>query len=265
MSQATVRGRHLTVGDVRIHYIEHVSDGPPLVLVPGITSPAITWQFVGDALADFAHVYTLDNRGRGLSSGGSDLGYMLDDYVADTAGVIEALGLERPTVLGHSMGGRIVVALAAARPDLVGRLIVVDPPVGGPGRRPYPIPLDWYLEGLDKAARGVKSERDSPLLSRWTDEQLALRDEWLPSCDPTAIAESRRSFEEEEIHSRLPRIECPVLLIYAQNGHTVTDDDAHEIMGAVSDCTMIRIDDVGHMIPWDDLDGFVSAVRSAVV
>lgn len=264
MSQTTVRGRHLTVSNVRIHYIEHVTEGPPLVLLPGITSPAITWQFVGDALAGFAHVYTLDNRGRGLSSGGSDLGYMLDDYAVDTAGVIESLGLNRPIILGHSMGGRIGIALAAARPDLVGRLIIVDPPVGGPGRRPYSNPVDWYLEGWDKAARGIPSAGD-PKLSGWNDEQLALRDEWLPTCDPTAIAESHRSFDEEDIHSLLPSIECPSLLIYAQHGNTVTDEDAREILGGLSNCTMIKIDDAGHMIPWDNLDGFVSAVRSFVI
>ena len=67
------RGRHLTVGDVRLHYHEIAGDGPPLVLLPGITSPAIMWDFASRRLAAFSHVYTLDIRGRGLSSSGDDL------------------------------------------------------------------------------------------------------------------------------------------------------------------------------------------------
>ena len=90
------RGRHLLVNDVRIHYLEHGSDGPPLLLLPGITSPAISWAFVSERLATFSRVFTLDYRGRGLSSGGPDLAYRLADYAEDTAGVIRALGLDRP-------------------------------------------------------------------------------------------------------------------------------------------------------------------------
>ncbi|MFP6778138.1 MAG: hypothetical protein VCB06_07150, partial [Alphaproteobacteria bacterium] len=65
-------GRHLTVDGVRLHYHEFPGDGPPLVLLPGITSPAIMWDFVSRRLADYCHVFTLDIRGRGLSSSGDD-------------------------------------------------------------------------------------------------------------------------------------------------------------------------------------------------
>ena len=96
----------------------------------------------------------LDNRGRGLSSGGPDIGYTLDDYAQDAAGLIEALGLDRPFVLGHSMGGRIAIKLAATRPDLVGSLIVADPPLSGPGRprhwRVYPV-VAWTASMLPRA------------------------------------------------------------------------------------------------------------------
>ncbi len=263
-SPSAMRGRHLTVGDVRIHYLEHAGEGPPLVLLPGITSPAILWAFVSERLAAFSHVYTLDNRGRGLSSSGDALDYWLADYAADTAGVIAQLGLERPLILGHSMGGRIALRLANDFPESVGRMILADPPVSGPGRRDYPIPLQWYLDGLDAACRGVESDATGPILKNWTRAQIALRDEWLPTCGVKAIAQSHQSFQEEDIHALMPGVAVETLLLYAELGGTITEEDAAEITGLIPTCRAERIDGVGHMLPWDNLDAFVDAVRRFV-
>ena len=260
-----VKGRHLVTDGVRIHYLEYVNDYPPLVLIPGITSPAITWGFVSERLAEFAHVFSLDNRGRGLSSTGPDLSYVLEDYANDTIGAIQALGLERPTVVGHSMGARIAIKLAALASDKIAKLVLADPPVTGPGRRAYPTPLKWYLDGIDEASRGGGFETARKVLPNWTDEQLSLRAEWLPTCDKIAIEQSHRSFHEEDVHILLPQVRVPTLLIYAEKGGTVNDEDAAEIVSALPDASATRIDGASHMIPWDDLDSFVSAIRDFVV
>lgn len=259
-----MNGKHLVANGIRLHYLHYAGKGQALVLVPGITSPAITWGFVAERLSEFSDVYVLDNRGRGLSSGGADLGYTLADYAADAAGFIEALGLGAPVVLGHSMGGRIGFSLAADYPHTVGRLIAADPPVTGPGRPPYPVPGQWYVDGIEAAERGEEIDRSSPLLKNWTDEQIALRMEWLPTCDKTAVLESHRLFHEEDVHGFLPKISCPTLLMYAENGNTVSDDAAQEVKGLIPNCRTVKIRAVGHMIPWDDLDAFVSETRAFV-
>ena len=262
--QMQPRGRHLMVGDVRLHHLEYQGEGPSLVLLPGITSPAISWDFVSRRLAAFSHVFTLDIRGRGLSSGGAELSYDLGACAADTAAVIAQLGLQNPVILGHSMGARIALRLAADAPDAVGPLILVDPPVTGPGRRDYPVPLQWYLDGLAAACRGEPTDTSNPLLAKWTEEQIAQRDQWLPTCDPVAIAQSHASFHEEDIHVLMPKAPTPTLLIYAEQGGTVTDDDAVEICTLIPDCRSVRIDGVGHMIPWGDLETFIDTVESFV-
>jgi len=222
------------------------------------------WDFVSRRLAGFCHVFTLDTRGRGLSSSGDDLEYWLADYAADTQGVIEQLGLEKPIVAGHSMGARIAVKLAAEAPSLVGPLILVDPPVSGPGRRDYPIPLHWYLDGMHAASHGQMTDASSPLLKNWTAEQVALRDQWLPTCTVKAVTQSHRSFHEEDMHVLMPEIASTTLLIYAETGGTITDDDAAEVTRLIPDSRSIRIDGVGHMIPWDDLEAFAGAVENFV-
>jgi N-formylmaleamate deformylase len=253
-------GRHTMANGVRLHYVRFVGDGAPLVLLPGITSPAATWEFVAEALAAHNDVYVMDIRGRGLSQGGGDLGYQLDDYAADAADFIRVLPLDKPAILGHSMGARIAVRLAARHPGSIGKLVLADPPVSGPGRRSYPIPLAFYLESLDAAQRGQGYEEMRKGLG-WSDAQLDRRMEWLPTCDPKAIADSHRSFNAEDIHKDMPSIAAETLLLYAEQGGTVLDADAAEIAQAIPNCRSQRIDGAGHMIPWDRLDAFVGAVH----
>jgi N-formylmaleamate deformylase len=257
------QGRHLVANGIRLHYVRLGEGRPPLVLIPGITSPAVSWEFVGEKLAAQNDVYIIDNRGRGLSQGGPELGYRLDDYARDTEALIRGLGLDRPAVVGHSMGARIAVRLAALAPQCVGKLVLVDPPVSGPGRRPYPLPLNWYLESIDAVSRGLGFEEMKKALP-WSEEHLQLRMEWLPTCDKAAIAESHKSFHDEEIHSDLPKIRSDTFLIYAEKGGTVSESDADELVRALKKGRKLRVDGAGHMIPWDKLDAFVSAVRAFV-
>ncbi|MGE0746217.1 MAG: alpha/beta fold hydrolase [Rhodospirillales bacterium] len=251
---------YVVTGGVRLHYLEFPGDGPPLVLLPGITSPAANWGFVGAELAKTNHVYVLDNRGRGLSDQRPGLRYRLEDYAADTAGLIGELGLKRPVIVGHSMGGRIAVKFAADYPELLSKVVMVDPPVSGPGRRPYPPPLQPYIDGLLAASRGEPIERRPG----YSDEQHALRCEWLPTCSLEAVVQSYRNFQLEDIHAEMPRIRCPALLVYAELGGTIGEKDADEVVSLIKDCRKVRVERVGHMIPFDDLAGFMNAVRDFV-
>ena len=258
-------GRHLLVKGVRLHYHEFPrATGRPIILLPGITSPAILWDFVSRQLSQTNHVYCLDNRGRGLSQSGDDLDYWLSDYARDTLGVIQQLGLDRPIILGHSMGARIGLKLANDHPESIGALILADPPVSGPDRSPYPIPLDWYLEGLKKASSGQVTEKNSPLLKNWTSEQISLRDQWLPTCSIKAITQSHQSFHEEDIHSLMPNIRVSTMLMYAQIGGTVLDEDAREITELIPDCRVVKVPCVGHMMPWDNLESFIKPINDFI-
>ncbi|TIW14162.1 MAG: alpha/beta hydrolase [Mesorhizobium sp.] len=255
------QSRHVFANGIRLHYVRLGQGRPPLVLLPGITTPAAMWEFVGERLASRNDVYVLDNRGRGLSQGGSGLAYGLDDYAADTAGLIQALGLDRPAVVGHSMGARIAVRLAKRCPAAIGKLVLADPPVSGPGRRPYPMPLKFYIDSWRQVSRGQGYDEMKDGLP-WSDEQLELRMEWLPTCDLTGIIESYESFHEEDIHSDLPGLVAETLLIYAEKGGTVSESDADEIVELVKKSRKQRIDGAGHMIPWDQLDRFIDAVQA---
>jgi N-formylmaleamate deformylase len=248
---------YATVDGVKIHFLEYGAAGPDLLLIPGITTPAILWGFVAERIADYAHVVTLDNRGRGLSDQRPGLSYTLDDYAADAAGVIAALGLQNTVVLGHSMGARIAIRLAAKYPDLVARLILADPPVSGPGRRPYPNGIQQYLDGIDAVSRGDPL----PGTRNYTPEQILLRTEWLATCSKEAVIASHRGFHEEDIFGDLPCIRCPSLLLYAGQGDTIRDAEADEIVRGIAKVTKTKLENVGHMMPWFDLALFLRSIE----
>mgnify|MGYP003679081166 CR=1 FL=1 len=63
-------GFNVQANGIRQHLIQYEGSGPDLLIVPGITSPAITWGFVAERLAENFNVYVLDVRGRGLSQAG---------------------------------------------------------------------------------------------------------------------------------------------------------------------------------------------------
>ena len=242
---------------IKLHFLQYGASRPQVLLIPGITSPAITWGSVGDRLGRHARITILDNRGRGLSDQRPGLGHTTEDYAEDAAGVIEALGLAPSVVLGHSMGARVAARLAARRPDLVRRCVLADPPVSGPGRRPYPSPLQKYLDDIDSASRGAALAGNP----KFSEAQNRLRREWLPTCSKEAVRLSHAAFHEDDMFADLPKIACPALLVYAGQGAVIADADAAEVTSLLQDGRAIKIDHVGHMMPFEDLDAFAAAVE----
>ena len=259
--QARGASRFVEANGIRQHYLEYGAGPVELVIVPGITSPAITWEFVAEELAASCRVLTLDIRGRGLSDRpASD--YSLPEYAADVAGFIGALGLQRPVVLGHSMGARIVAALGALHPGTHGPLIVVDPPLTGPGRDPYPTPLASFREQLAEAYAGTTAEAVSRFFPGWTETALQLRAEWLGTCDEYAVVATYENFEREDFFGYWRRLPAPLLFVRGGESPVVTTAGELEVREANPAAEFVTVSRAGHMIPWDNLPEFLEAVRA---
>jgi pimeloyl-ACP methyl ester carboxylesterase len=100
--------------------------GAPLVLaIHGITSTSRTWLATARALGDRATLVAVDLRGRGRSVELPPV-VGLDAHVHDMVAVLDAVGLERAVVVGHSLGAYIAARLAVAHPERVARLVLVD-------------------------------------------------------------------------------------------------------------------------------------------
>jgi N-formylmaleamate deformylase len=252
-------GAHVFANGIRQHYLRYggAEAGPSLVLVPGITSPAATWGFIGECFGRCFDTYVLDVRGRGLSSTGPELDYSLDTYAKDVCEFARTLRLQPYLLVGHSMGGRI--AIRAARDDRqIDRLVIVDPPLSGPGRPAYSSTLDRYLTTIRLAQRGASLDELRPFTPTWKDEHLRVRAEWLPTCDETAVTQTHRGFQTDDIHADLPRVQSKALLIVAGKG-PLSAEAVDEVRRLAPAMPIRVVANAGHMIPMDDLDGFLEA------
>lgn len=260
------KSRFVDVNGLRLHFLEYGCDvrGAPIVVVPGITSPAATWEFVSVELARDGRVFALDVRGRGLSDKPA-AGFTLPDYARDIAEALPELGLGCPVLLGHSMGARIVAAFAALYPGRAAAVIVADPPLTGPGRGLYPTPVESFVESIRAARAGATADDMRPYFPAWTDEQLAQRAKWLATCDETAVVETYRLFHEEDFLDYWRRVEPPALFLWGGASPVVDASGAAEAAAANPAAESTCLEGAGHMLPWDDLEGFLAAVRDFLI
>ena len=170
--------------------------------------------------------------------------------------------LKNVVVLGHSMGARIAIRAAAKDQSALSRLVLVDPPVSGPGRRAYPSKLPWYVDSIRQATIGMDADAMRTFCPTWTPDQLALRAEWLHTCYEPAIVTAFEGFHEDDIHQDLPNITIPVGLMVAGRGGVIEKVDEDEMRDLVPSIQIARVANAGHMIPWDDFEGFIEAAET---
>lgn len=97
---------------------------PPLVLLHGMLGSSRNWQTAGRDLAEKFHVLAVDLRNHGASPHAPTMAY--EEMMVDVLGWLDTQALERVTLLGHSMGGKVAMLLACRQPARVERLLVLD-------------------------------------------------------------------------------------------------------------------------------------------
>ena len=170
MTTGTIKAtdRFVRVGDLNLHYLEWGQAGaPPVIMVHGLSGNAHAFDNLAPNFLPMYHVIAVDVRGRGDSDWAGDADYSNDAYVADLEGLRQALGFERISLVGTSLGGRISMTYAGAYPDRVERTVLNDigpqiDPRGGnriavrPGKRSFPLPA-WTRSWLGTRSSGPAS------------------------------------------------------------------------------------------------------------
>ncbi len=149
-------------GDLDLHLADDGDpDGPPILLLHGITSSGRTWDWLVPELADRHRVLRLDFRGHGRSDRAPGA-YQPADYVSDAVAALHAVG--RPClVVGHSLGGITAAALAQHHPDLLTGVVMEDPPLASPTAATRPATLDGsaLLTGFQAMRRSIPRLQES--------------------------------------------------------------------------------------------------------
>ena len=256
----------LYVNGIKVHYARTGGQKPPIVLMHGFSDNGLCWTPIARALEDAYDVIMPDARGHGLServTPGST-----PDGVADLAGLIQALALDRPAVMGHSMGASTAALVGAQYPDLVGCLILEDPPL----RDEEPAP--------PKQAAG--EEKLPPFVQELIKVKSHTREEIMAFCrakNPTwpeaelePWADSKLQFDLNVLKMKLPdytgwrevvsHITCPTLLITADpdRGALVTPEAAQEVVRLLPQCEVAHIAGAGHSIRREQAAAYLEAV-----
>lgn len=149
---------------IRLHYYRAVPapEKPVMVMVHGITDNGLCWTTLTLKLQDNYDIYLLDARGHGLSDPftPADGG---DTLIKDVVAAVDALGLKKPILMGHSMGAATVMRVGAEYPDLARSVIMLDPfltRAGGERRPPRPASDERREPVRETAPKG--EPRDTP-------------------------------------------------------------------------------------------------------
>jgi pimeloyl-ACP methyl ester carboxylesterase len=126
--QKFAKGKLVSVDGKKIHYIEK-GNGDPVILIHGFLYHTIMWRENVDTLAENFKVYAIDLYGWGYSERLNETEYSFDRYAKQVIGFMDALGIQKASLVGQSMGGSISVYVAAHYPERVDKLILVAPSV----------------------------------------------------------------------------------------------------------------------------------------
>ncbi len=131
---------------------ETSGEGPPVVLVHGLGATPRWWRTTADALARDHRVIVPELPGFGHRIGGPR--FRLADAVVVIGRLVERLDLERPALVGHSLGALVCLGVAAAMPESIGRLVLISPPVqtASAGLAGNVLPMVRTLAGLSPGA-----------------------------------------------------------------------------------------------------------------
>ena len=255
-------------GEVGLHVLDYpgpAGDGgpAPVVLVPGISMPAIGMDFVARGLARSRRVLVIDVRGRGLSQSGDD--YSMTAYAEDLERVVTALAPGEGAVLvGHSMGARVVTLVASRGRVRHGGVVAIDPPLSGPGRDPYPTTRAAFMGQVEEARRGTTADEVASAWPSWPRREQEIRARWLGSCAPEAIGATHDGFEGEDFFGWWPSVPGPVAFIRGEESPVVPAAAVDEVTRTNPRASVHTVGAAGHMVFWDNAEGAEVALADAL-
>jgi pimeloyl-ACP methyl ester carboxylesterase len=265
----------IRTNDVETHY-ERRGEGPPIVLAHGAGHDHRWWEPQVEALRDEYEVVTYDLRGHGRTGGGADWHqYEMALYALDLHRLVERLDLDRPVVVGHSLGGMFLPAFASRYPDSVRGLVLADAQVTpGKGGR------EWFVRhvaqpavilvnrvfGLDRAA--ALQEAIGKLLSDDGAEEYPAEQDAELAAYRESVSESHERAAVTRVQRGLRRfpegpvdeISVPLLGIYGSLERDPMARNAETLAMQTPHAEVHELPDAGHLLTWTHAEAFNEAL-----
>lgn len=258
--------RHTVARSLRFHFSEWGEPGAPQVLLlHGGNQSAHSWDLVSLHLSDRYHVFALDQRGHGDSEWARDQDYSIDAKVEDALAFVDDQGLENPVIMGHSMGGRVTMGMALARPGLARGIVLVDV---GPELSPTGVQvianfvthnvefddLDEFLDNVVKYDRFRSREH----IARTVKYNMLRRADgkYISKVDHRRVPVSSSDVTLADV----VRIPCPVLLVRGGESDILEPEAAERFVDALPQGQLVTVPNTGHNVHSGNTPGFLAAV-----
>ncbi len=275
MTSVPAKSHTIVRDDVKLHHLDWGNEGQhPIVLVHGSRLHAHVWNDFGHRFKDRFHIVAIDQRGHGDSGWCARSRYDLEDFYQDLRAVVEARGLTRFTLIGHSLGGRVSMLYASRHHQELERLVLVDITPGRPAAASpnadisriteTPGPRDFESEAHATAYLGkLLSRAPAHLIEesvRFGMRQTAEgRYTW--KYDPALL---KRAPAAVDLWAMVKSIQTPTLLQYGSHSKVVSPELAERLRQTMPQCTVERIDNAGHALFTDQPDAFAASVERFV-
>jgi len=215
------------IGDLHMRYLDWGGSGRQIMALHGLASSAHWYDIVAPMINGDCRIVAPDQRGHGQTTQATN-GYDWQTLAEDIVGLMDHLGIERTTVLGHSWGGNVAIGLAAFFPERVDRLVMIEGGFLG-GRSPMAATWEEFSDRL--RPRNVSGKREefldrlrTQLADCWSDKLEFIVQTMVYEDDEGQIRDILRpenhaqvmwSMWHEPPSSILPHIECPTLVVPA--------------------------------------------------
>jgi pimeloyl-ACP methyl ester carboxylesterase len=251
---------------------------PALVLVHGGLDHARSWDWVARSLRAHFHVYALDLRGHGNSVWAPGAIYSVADHILDLSVLLDIISAFPIRLMGHSLGGNVVLHYAGLYPDRVCKAVSIEGFIVPQERRLHGMPterLRYWVEAvrnvemrpsksypsLDAAMARMKEA--NPRLSEEVARHLTLHGtNWEPDgslvwkFDHYMRVVAPYGFDIEECVEIFGNISCPTLLFCGLESYmAVPESDPR--MTAIRNCRLVKVPNAGHWVHHDQLDVFL--------
>jgi pimeloyl-ACP methyl ester carboxylesterase len=251
---------HCKANGIDIYYTRTGGNKPPLILLHGLTTNGNCWTPLALALENKYDIIIPDARGHGKSSV-TNYGYQYEDLANDVLGLIKALKLSDPILLGHSMGGLTSAVVASQNPKLLSGLILADPTFLSPEAQVEVFNSD----AADQHRRALKTSFDELV----AEARIKHPERSLDVLERNARAKLQTSIKAFDIlkppnpdyKDLISKIEVPTLLVIGDAG-VVTFAAARELQRLNPGLQVEQIAGAGHGLQFDQPAGFEAVVKS---
>jgi esterase len=267
------RSCNIVLRQMRFHYLEWGrADAPAIVLLHGGHQSAHSWDLVSLHLAQRYRVLALDQRGHGDSEWARDVTYSNHEMSLDAEAFIGAMGLQRPILMGHSMGGRNAMLLTRRNQALLRAAVIVDvgPELSERGRAAIAgfVQTNQEFDDLEHFVRNVRQYdpyRSREHIERTVKYNMLERADgkYVSKCDsnPRRLGIVRGSGPLENITlDDAAHFDLPVLLVRGANSNILAQDAAERFAAALPRGSLVTVPDCGHNVHGQNTKGFIDAL-----